>query len=260
MLDGGETIKAEGAIDARGATNMSALELLYEARLERDYRFKAPHRVDRPVLVDATDRPGRRPALLRMRALVRGTAARRRRLRLRARPAGRAGGRAARRLCEGARLGAAAGARRAGGGAAAADRRRLRRFLAARRGARGQARPARRLHPSGHRADASPTRRTWRCCSAGSATSPAARSTICSRPRPSSSGSGANSCARSPPRSPRPRPRQRRGLIERLYRLDPALLEAAPGRPARPARPAPRSGRRCEPQGHSGKHDLISLR
>ena len=33
---------------------MSALELLYEARLERDYRFKAPHRVDRPVLVDAT--------------------------------------------------------------------------------------------------------------------------------------------------------------------------------------------------------------
>ena len=54
VLDGGETIKAEGAIDARGATNMSALELLYEARLERDYRFKAPHRVDRPVLVDAT--------------------------------------------------------------------------------------------------------------------------------------------------------------------------------------------------------------
>ena len=54
VLDGGETIKAEGAIDARGATNMSALELLYEARLERDYRFEAPHRVDRPVLVDAT--------------------------------------------------------------------------------------------------------------------------------------------------------------------------------------------------------------
>jgi lycopene beta-cyclase len=54
VLDGGETIKAEGAIDARGATNMSALELLYEARFERDYRFGAPHRVDRPVLVDAT--------------------------------------------------------------------------------------------------------------------------------------------------------------------------------------------------------------
>jgi lycopene beta-cyclase len=54
VLDGGETIKAEGAIDARGPTNMSALELLYEVRVERDYRFKAPHRVDRPVLVDAT--------------------------------------------------------------------------------------------------------------------------------------------------------------------------------------------------------------
>jgi lycopene beta-cyclase len=33
---------------------MSTLDLLYEARLERDYRFAAPHRVDRPVLIDAT--------------------------------------------------------------------------------------------------------------------------------------------------------------------------------------------------------------
>jgi lycopene beta-cyclase len=54
VLDGGETIKAQGAIDARGAANLSTLELLYEARLERDYRFGAPHRVDRPVLIDAT--------------------------------------------------------------------------------------------------------------------------------------------------------------------------------------------------------------
>ena len=54
VLDGGETIKAEGAIDARGPTAMSTLDLLYETRLERDYRFAAPHRVDRPVLVDAT--------------------------------------------------------------------------------------------------------------------------------------------------------------------------------------------------------------
>ncbi len=54
VLDGGETIKAEGAIDARGAANLSTLDLLYEARLARDYRFKAPHRVDRPVLIDAT--------------------------------------------------------------------------------------------------------------------------------------------------------------------------------------------------------------
>lgn len=54
VLDGGEEIKAEGAIDARGATNLSMLELGYEARLERIYRFAAPHGVDRPVLIDAT--------------------------------------------------------------------------------------------------------------------------------------------------------------------------------------------------------------
>lgn len=54
VLDGGETIKADGAIDARGAANLSMLELLYETRLERDYRTAAAHKVDRPVLVDAT--------------------------------------------------------------------------------------------------------------------------------------------------------------------------------------------------------------
>ncbi|HEY5711118.1 MAG TPA: lycopene beta-cyclase CrtY [Allosphingosinicella sp.] len=54
VLDGGETIKAEGAIDARGVANLSMLDLLYEARLERDYLFKTPHRVDRPVMIDAT--------------------------------------------------------------------------------------------------------------------------------------------------------------------------------------------------------------
>ena len=53
VLDGGEEIRAEGAIDARGAANLSMLELLYEARLEREYVFAAPHRVDRPVLIDA---------------------------------------------------------------------------------------------------------------------------------------------------------------------------------------------------------------
>jgi len=54
VLDGGETIKAQGAIDARGAANFSTLDLLHEARLERLYRLAAPHRVDRPVLIDAT--------------------------------------------------------------------------------------------------------------------------------------------------------------------------------------------------------------
>ena len=54
VLDGGEEIRAEGALDARGAANLSMLELGYEARLERTYRFAAPHGVDRPVLIDAT--------------------------------------------------------------------------------------------------------------------------------------------------------------------------------------------------------------
>jgi lycopene beta-cyclase len=53
VLDDGEEIKAEGALDARGTTNLSMLELLHEVRLERDYVFAAPHRVDRPVLIDA---------------------------------------------------------------------------------------------------------------------------------------------------------------------------------------------------------------
>src|SRR5687768_14099931 len=33
VLDGGETIKADGAIDARGASNLSMLDLLFEARV-----------------------------------------------------------------------------------------------------------------------------------------------------------------------------------------------------------------------------------
>ncbi len=59
VLDGGEELKAEGAIDARGLSHSSALDLQYEARLERTYRLAAPHNVDRPVLVDATGEQGR---------------------------------------------------------------------------------------------------------------------------------------------------------------------------------------------------------
>ncbi len=54
VLESGEELKAESAIDARGPTNLSMLDLLYEVRLEREYAFAAPHRVDRPVLIDAT--------------------------------------------------------------------------------------------------------------------------------------------------------------------------------------------------------------
>lgn len=58
VLDGGEELKAEGAIDARGAANLSQLDVGYEARLERRYRFAAPHGVDRPVLIDTTANGG----------------------------------------------------------------------------------------------------------------------------------------------------------------------------------------------------------
>lgn len=54
VLDGGEEIRADGAIDARGAPNLSALELIHEARIERVFRLRAPHGLDRPVLADAT--------------------------------------------------------------------------------------------------------------------------------------------------------------------------------------------------------------
>ncbi|WP_129791988.1 lycopene cyclase family protein [Sphingosinicella sp. CPCC 101087] len=53
-LDGGETIRGDGAIDARGPANLSTLDLLYEARVERIVRLEAPHRLDRPLLADAT--------------------------------------------------------------------------------------------------------------------------------------------------------------------------------------------------------------
>ncbi|HET9427841.1 MAG TPA: lycopene beta-cyclase CrtY [Allosphingosinicella sp.] len=54
VLDGGETVKAEGAIDARGAVNLSMLDLLFETAIERRIRLDAPHGLDRPVLIDST--------------------------------------------------------------------------------------------------------------------------------------------------------------------------------------------------------------
>jgi lycopene beta-cyclase len=54
MLLGGERVRAGGAIDARGAANLSMLELGWQKSFGREFLFAAPHRVDRPVLVDAT--------------------------------------------------------------------------------------------------------------------------------------------------------------------------------------------------------------
>lgn len=54
ILHGGEKISAEGVIDARAATNLNLLDLGWRISTGREYAFAAPHRVDRPVLVDAT--------------------------------------------------------------------------------------------------------------------------------------------------------------------------------------------------------------
>lgn len=54
ILQGGERIKVDGAIDARTVANLSLLDAGWEHRVGREYRFEKPHRVDRPVLIDAT--------------------------------------------------------------------------------------------------------------------------------------------------------------------------------------------------------------
>jgi lycopene beta-cyclase len=54
LLLGGEKIRADGAIDARGAANLSMLDLGWQKFVGRVYRFARPHGVDRPVIMDAT--------------------------------------------------------------------------------------------------------------------------------------------------------------------------------------------------------------
>ncbi len=54
VLTDGETIKADGAIDARGAANLSMLELGWRKFVGRDYVFERPHGLDLPVAIDAT--------------------------------------------------------------------------------------------------------------------------------------------------------------------------------------------------------------
>lgn len=54
VLTSGEKIKADGAIDARGAANFSMLQLGWRKFVGREFIFTQPHQVDRPVLMDAT--------------------------------------------------------------------------------------------------------------------------------------------------------------------------------------------------------------
>jgi lycopene beta-cyclase len=54
LLQGGETVAAESAIDARDTAHLSTLELGWRKSAARTLRFDAPHRVDLPVAADAT--------------------------------------------------------------------------------------------------------------------------------------------------------------------------------------------------------------
>ncbi|MBV8686751.1 MAG: lycopene beta-cyclase CrtY [Alphaproteobacteria bacterium] len=54
LLQGGETLKGDGAIDARSWAHQTTLELGWRHAARRTCRFERPHRVDLPVLLDST--------------------------------------------------------------------------------------------------------------------------------------------------------------------------------------------------------------
>lgn len=54
LLQGGETIAAEGALDARDTAHLTNLELGWRKSLAHHLQFETAHRVDLPVAVDAT--------------------------------------------------------------------------------------------------------------------------------------------------------------------------------------------------------------
>jgi lycopene beta-cyclase len=53
-LAGGESIAAAAVIDARGAGDLSALDLGWQKFVGREYRFEKPHGLLRPIVMDAT--------------------------------------------------------------------------------------------------------------------------------------------------------------------------------------------------------------
>lgn len=59
LLQGGETILGQGAVDARLWAHQTTLELGWRRSFGWLCEFAAPHRVDRPVLVDATTSEGK---------------------------------------------------------------------------------------------------------------------------------------------------------------------------------------------------------
>jgi lycopene beta-cyclase len=54
LLHGGETVRGDGAIDARQWAHQTTLELGWRHSTARTLRFAEPHRVDLPVLFDST--------------------------------------------------------------------------------------------------------------------------------------------------------------------------------------------------------------
>ncbi len=54
VLAGGERLEASGVIDARGAANLSALDLGWQKFVGREYLFVEPHGLERPIIMDAT--------------------------------------------------------------------------------------------------------------------------------------------------------------------------------------------------------------
>ena len=54
LLDGGETLEADGVLDARGPIAMPGLNLGWQKFVGRYYRFQRPHGVRLPVIMDAT--------------------------------------------------------------------------------------------------------------------------------------------------------------------------------------------------------------
>ncbi|MFL6863049.1 MAG: lycopene cyclase family protein [Allosphingosinicella sp.] len=54
LLDGGEALAGDGALDARSWTHQTTLELGWRHSLARTFDFAAPHRVDLPVVMDST--------------------------------------------------------------------------------------------------------------------------------------------------------------------------------------------------------------
>ena len=54
LLNGSENVAGHGVVDARAWVHQTTLELGWRKTFGRLYRFEAPHRVDLPVLIDAT--------------------------------------------------------------------------------------------------------------------------------------------------------------------------------------------------------------